>query len=194
MSVRHLIGDPQVVSGTPMERDQDDRPAEWFRSVMAAHEGPLLRYAGRILGNVERARDVVQETFLRLLKSGRGPGDDHLAEWLFTVCRNRALDVRRKERRMTQLGEHSEQARLSAEPCPAAAAARREQVGQVAAALGSLPARQQEILRLKFQNGFSYKQIAGIMGLSVSNVGFLIHTGIQNLRRQFKAAGLLGGA
>ena len=61
-----------------MKRTPDDRSVEWFRSVMAAQEGPLLRYAGRILGDVERARDVVQETFLRLLKSGKGPGDGHV--------------------------------------------------------------------------------------------------------------------
>jgi RNA polymerase sigma-70 factor (ECF subfamily) len=47
------------------------------------------------------------------------------------------------------------------------------------------------VIRLKFQNGFSYKQIAGITGLSVSNVGFLIHTGIQALRKRFRADGLL---
>ena len=60
-----------------------------------------------------------------------------------------------------------------------------------ARAMRALPANQQEVLRLKFQNGFSYKQIAGITGLSVSNVGFLIHTGIQRLRKRFKATGLI---
>jgi len=174
-----------------MKRTPDDRSAEWFRSVLAAQEGPLLRYAARILGDVERARDVVQETFLRLLKSGKGPDDGHVPEWLFTVCRNRALDVCRKERRMTHLAEHSEQFQPSTEPPPPAAASLHEQAGQVAAAMETLPARQQEILRLKFQNGFSYKQIAGITGLSVSNVGFLIHTAIGKLRKHFKAAGLL---
>ncbi|HUT00839.1 MAG TPA: sigma-70 family RNA polymerase sigma factor [Phycisphaerae bacterium] len=177
-----------------MKRASDDRSVEWFRSVLAAQEGPLLRYAGRILGDVERARDVVQETFLRLLKSGKGPGDNHVPEWLFTVCRNRALDVCRKERRMTYLGEHAESVQPSREPAPPAEADRQEQVGHVTAALRSLPQRQQEVLRLKFQNGFSYKQIAGITGLSASNVGFLIHTGIGTLRRRLKAAGLLGQA
>lgn len=177
-----------------MDPDRRDSPVEWLRSVMSAYEGALLRYAVRILGDVERGRDVVQETFLRLLKSDRGPGDDHLAEWLFTVCRNRALDVCRKERRMKHLGEYAEQSQPSREASPPTIAARREQAAEVASALGNLPENQQEVLRLKFQNGFSYKEIAGITGLSVSNVGFLIHTGIQNLRKRFKAAGLLGRA
>jgi RNA polymerase sigma factor (sigma-70 family) len=177
-----------------MKPDRRDSPVQWLRSVMGQYEGALLRYAAGILGDVERGRDVVQETFLRLLKSDRGPADDHLAEWLFTVCRNRALDVYRKERRMRPLSEYAERSQPSREPAPPTAADQREQAGRVVSALKKLPPNQQEVLRLKFQNGFSYRQIAGITGLSVSNVGFLIHTGIQNLRKQFRAAGLLGGA
>lgn len=177
-----------------MKPSGGDNNVQWLRWVMNRHEGALLRYAGRILGDIERGRDVVQETFLRLLKSGRGPDDDHLAEWLFTVCRNRALDICRKQRRMTQLSEHAERNRPSDEPSPQAQAARREEVGQVHSALERLPANQQEVLRLKFQNDFTYKQIAGITGLSVSNVGFLIHTGIKSLRKRFKADEPMGRA
>ena len=181
-----------MLPGTQMKPNSSDRSVEWLRSVMDEHEGPLLRYAGRILGDTERARDVVQETFLRLLKADRSQHDGHLAQWLFTVCRNRAVDVCRKERRMTQLSEHAERAQVAPGASPEAVASRREQAGQVADALHELSANQQEVLRLKFQNGFSYKQIAGITGLSVSNVGFLIHTAVQRLRKQFKARGLIG--
>jgi RNA polymerase sigma-70 factor (ECF subfamily) len=45
-----------------------------------------------------------------------------------------------------------------------------------------LPANQQEVVRLKFQNGFSYKEISRITSLSVSNVGFLLHTAVKSLR------------
>ena len=50
-----------------------------------------------------------------------------------------------------------------------------------------LPANQQEVVRLKFQNGFSYKEISQITALSVSNVGFLIHTAVARLRTEFAA-------
>ena len=52
-----------------------------------------------------------------------------------------------------------------------------------------LPDRQQEILRLKFQGGLSYRQIADVMDLTVSNVGFLIHTSIKALREQLATGG-----
>ena len=175
-----------------MSEQSDHGGVEWLRAMMARHEGPLLRYAERILGDVDRARDVVQETFLRLWRSGRKQPDERLPQWLFTVCRNRALDVRRKERRMNPLSEHHGQTQASADPPPTAVAEQRETVGQVLVALTALPNNQQEVLRLKFQNEFSYRQIAGITGLSISNVGFLIHTGLQALRKHFKAAGLIG--
>jgi RNA polymerase sigma-70 factor (ECF subfamily) len=122
-----------------MTPNQDDNAVEWLRSVMDRHESALLRYAGRILGDAERARDVVQETFLRLLKSGRVGQDDHLAEWLFTVCRNGALDVCRKERRMSLMSEQRERDQVSGGASPAESAAMHEQAARVAEAMHDLP-------------------------------------------------------
>ncbi len=177
-----------------MTADSYDNVAAWLQEVMDEHEGPLLRYAERILGDADRGRDVVQETFMRLLQSDRSFEGGHLVSWLFTVCRNRCLDICRKERRMTPLSEQAERMRPSGEPTPDAVVSGREQAGRVTDALSSLPARQQEVLRLRFQNAMSYKQIAGVTGLSVSNVGFLIHTGIQQLRKKFGAGARPGCA
>jgi len=160
---------------------------------MARHEGPLLRYAQRILGDADRGRDVVQETFMRLLESDRDLDGGHLAQWLFTVCRNRCLDICRKERRMTLLSEQAERTRASAAPAPDDVASGREQAGRVMDAMSALPANQRDVLRLRFLGALSYKQIAGVTGLSVSNVGFLIHTGIQRLRKRFGADNPGGG-
>jgi len=163
-----------------------DNLAAWLGRVMDDHEGPLLRYAQRILGDADRGRDVVQDTFLRLLESGRDLEGSHLTQWLYTVCRNRCLDICRKDRRMSLLSEPAERMQVGAEPSPDAAASGREQAQKAAAAMSALPANQQEVLRLRFQGGLSYKQIAGVTGLSVSNVGFLIHTAIGRLRKRFR--------
>ena len=50
--------------------------------------------------------------------------------------------------------------------------------------LDALPANQREVIRLKFQNGFSYQEISRISGHSVTNVGYLIHAGLKTLRGQ----------
>ena len=63
----------------------------WLAAVLRQYEGPLILYAARITKDLERARDVVQEAFLRLLKEDPATIESHLAEWLYTVCRNKAL-------------------------------------------------------------------------------------------------------
>jgi RNA polymerase sigma-70 factor (ECF subfamily) len=50
--------------------------------------------------------------------------------------------------------------------------------------LAALPTNQQEVVRLKFQEAMSYRQIAAITGLSESNVGYLLHTAIKSLREK----------
>jgi len=172
------------------ERDEDR--VEWMRSVLDRREGPLLRYAARILGgDLERARDVVQDAFLKLWRSDRfGSGDD-AAQWLFAVCRNRAIDVLRKEKRMIGLSDEVKRNQAAPEAGPQANVEKRETAGRIGQALAQLPENQQEVMRLKFQNGFTYKQIAEITGLSVSGVGFQIHTAMKTLRRKFKTAGLV---
>lgn len=52
--------------------------------------------------------------------------------------------------------------------------------------LEALPANQQEVIRLKFQNDLKYREIAEITGLSVSNVGFQLHAGLKRLRELMK--------
>jgi RNA polymerase sigma factor (sigma-70 family) len=160
----------------------------WFRDALSQHEGRLLRYAQRIVGDVERARNVVQETFLRLAKQQPNDLDGHLTEWLFTVCRNQALDVRRKEQRMTTLAESAAVETPSREPEPATVAETQDAVGHILDLITALPENQQEVIRLKFQNSLSYREIAAITGLSVSNVGFLIHRGLKTIRSRVKRA------
>ena len=71
---------------------------QWIRDALDRFEGPLLLYAGRLTGDAERARDVVQDTFLKLCRQRRADVAARLAEWLYTVCRNAAIDVRRPSR------------------------------------------------------------------------------------------------
>ena len=77
----------------------------WIRDAIRRFEVPLLRYAQGITRDAEIARDVVQDTFLKLCRSQQADLGERLAPWLYTVCRNRAIDVCRKEGRMTTTDE-----------------------------------------------------------------------------------------
>ena len=159
-----------------------------FDGLVARFELPLLQYATRIIGDRERARDVVQETLVQLQRAPREQVDSAPAKWLFTVCRNRALNVCRKERRMTFLDEALLATHEAPEPPASEGAEQREARGFLLRILATLPPRQQEVLQLKFQNDMSYGEIAEITHSTAGRVGVLIHTALKTLRKRYGEA------
>ena len=163
-------------------------PAE-LGALLDRYERPLVRYAQSIVGDLEAARDVVQETFITFLRRGpegdTAPSNDggarsHVEGWLFTVCRNRALDQRRKQSRIIYMEQTDD--RTSDEPGPGLMLERKESAGSLLRLLDQLSENQRDVIRLKFQNDLSYREIAEVTKLSVGNVGFLLHTGLKKLR------------
>ena len=73
---------------------------------------------------------------------------------------------------------------ISTDADPADEVEQNETTSRVLKMLSHLPPNQREVIRLKFQAGLSYRQISEVTGLSESNVGFLIHTGLKTLRQQ----------
>ena len=163
-------------------------------ALLDRYERPLVRYACSIVGDLDSARDVVQETFIKLaqggvremtndecgMPNGAQPRTPHLEAWLFTVTRNRALDHQRKHRRIIPMELPDD--RACAAPGPAATLERSEAATSLFRLLDALPPNQREVIRLKFQNDLSYREIAEVTELSVTNVGFLLHTGLKKLR------------
>ena len=157
--------------------------SQWIEACVARYERPLCQYAFRLTGNFESARDAVQDVFLKLWHED-DLSDDRLAPWLFRVCRNRCIDMLRKEKPMQPLTDL--QAAVLPDPgrSPAEETGLRESVSLLLRKLAQLPANQAECIRLKFQHQLSYREIAAVTALSESNVGYLIHVGIQTLRQQ----------
>ena len=156
-------------------------PDDWIRGVVEQFSGPLTLYTLHLLGNLEQARDVVQETFIKLCAQRRDAIEPKLKYWLYLVCRNAAFDLLRKEKHMTPLTDAHEPASESATADEAL-----EGTGQadMLRALEALPPNQREVIRLKFLHGQSYREISQLTSLSESNIGFLIHTGLKTLRRR----------
>lgn len=159
----------------------------FLERTFAEQQGPLTRYATRLLGDADRARDVVQDTFVKFMAQPREAINGHAVEWLFTVCRHRALDVLRKEGRMKRFEEGQIERVTATDLRPGRMLEHAETQATILRMIDRLPPNQQEVVRLKFQNGFSYKEISRITTLSVSNVGFLIHTAVARLRAEFAA-------
>ncbi len=163
----------------------------WIEQAIEAYESPLLRYALHFVRDADTARDIVQDTFLQLCRNQKLELRERMPQWLYTVCRNRAIDLIRKERRVKQMPECDENSTRSAAIDPVDPAANPTQAVEADEAasglmkqIETLPDRQQEVLRLKFHGGLSYKEIAEVMDLTSTNVGFILHTAITKLRKQ----------
>jgi RNA polymerase sigma-70 factor (ECF subfamily) len=163
---------------------------QWVSAAVREHERALVAYAHRLTDDAEAARDIAQDTFLRLC---RLPPDERRAvrprvtAWLFTVCRNRAIDVRRRNRRtppMTAL-DHASPTADDAGPGDAVETADTRRI--IAGLIEGLPAKQQEVVRLRFQHDLTYEQIAEVTELSISYVGYLLHVALRSLREQLAA-------
>ena len=161
--------------------------ADWVRAAVSRFERQLVAYAGHLLNDPERARDIVQDVFLRLCSQERSRVEPYLAEWLFRVCRNLVIDLQRKERRLTALSEEQVETEPVVGPGPGDRVEHDDTFAAVQRAMGALSRNQQECIRLKFQHGLSYKEISRVTNLTVTNVGVLIHNGLKALRGKLGA-------
>jgi RNA polymerase sigma-70 factor (ECF subfamily) len=169
-----------------MEASRD--PCQWILEAVDAHELPLLRYARRLLGDLDLARDAVQHAFVQLCEQRHDRLDGRVAPWLYRVCRNKALDHLRRAGRERALVDAEPEAQPHGpsqpdhrEPDPASSAERRDLTSHVRALLLLLPAPQRETIDL-WCEGLTYREIAEITGRQEGHVRVLAHRGLSALR------------
>lgn len=162
-------------------------PDTLFLDTLQRYERPLIRYAHGYTGDLEEARDIVQDVFVKLSQCLHTLDHERLAPWLFTVCRNRALDHQRKHRRLVVMETETLDLEMSADPSPHEEMDRSETATTLRQLIDTLPTRQQEAVRLKFIAGLDYQQISAAMKTSIGNVGYLIHHGVAALRTKWQA-------
>ena len=155
-------------------------PEKIITLAIERFEKPLISYAKQITGDLDSARDAVQETFLRLSRQDLEKLEPRLAPWLYFVCRNCAMDYRRKNGRYQELLEEED---LPLEMCPRQTLVDEEDKQKLAALVARLTARQRELLKLKFEADLTYKEMAEVMKMSISNIGVQLHETIRTLRK-----------
>jgi RNA polymerase sigma-70 factor (ECF subfamily) len=107
---------------------------------------------------------------------------DGVKTWLFTGCRNRALDILRKDSRLVAMDE-KKLLKIPGNTVTAATLMEKEEVhNRLDAYLQRLTPNQREVIVLKFQQGLSYEEISRVTGLTPGNVGFLLHHALKRLR------------
>ena len=164
--------------------DKKGDAAGQVKELAKACYAPLLRYALSLARDENLARDAVQESFLKFLNAARNGNIEHPKAWLFTVCRNKIFDELKRCKRYSEADENV-QAFENAEKNPRANAEIQDNLKRVLELSERLSDREREAIRLKFQCGFSYSQIAQIMSISENNAGVTLHKALKNLRSMF---------
>jgi RNA polymerase sigma factor (sigma-70 family) len=168
---------------------------ENLEDLFLALESPLLAYAGRLLEDAEMAQDIVQEAFLRL--HGQFGQVRQPRAWLYRTIHNLALNHQRRIIRLRPLNPVAPDGAVAAEaspdpqPLPDEQLARLEGVGLVRLSLETLDERSRELVRLKFGEDLSYKQISARTGLKVGHVGYLLHHALKALASELAKAGVV---
>src|SRR5476649_403414 len=147
-------------------------PPRWetIEELFAALEAPLLSYGLRLTGELGLAEDAVQEAFMKLhsqFKEVREP-----RRWLYRTVHNLALNQRRSAAKIVSINSSSSNKNKNSpdtadsSPLPDEQIIRMEGIGQVRLSLETLDERSRELIRLKFNDELSYKNIAARMGIS----------------------------
>ena len=161
--------------------DETTMPSpEWatIEQVFAALESPLLAYARRLLGDFALAEDIVQEAFMKLHTQFQKVLTPQ--PWLYRTVHNLAVDHQRRAKKIVLVGDSKDDDlpandAADSQPLPDEQIARWEGIGLVRLVLETLDARSRELIRLRFNEDLSYKEIAARTGLTVGHVGYLLH-------------------
>ncbi len=179
----------------PDPASAEPRQRETIEGLFETLESPLLSYALRLAGERAAAEDIVQESFVRLhaqFDEVRQP-----RRWLYRTVHNLALNHRRAAQKIVPFNSPDSESggpgpeRPDPQPLPDEQIARWENIGLVRLSLETLDERNRELIRLKFNEGLSYKEISARTGLTVGHVGYLLHHALKALADELARNGVV---
>jgi len=166
--------------------------------LVARWEQPLFRFVYRLMPRSEDARDICQETFLRILRSAdRFRDGSRFSTWMYQIALNLCRDHLRRRQRWGRLLTDGPAAteRASAAPSrslegdPGQAIERDETSRAVQWALAQIPPGQREVLVLKEFEGLKFREIAEILGCPESTVKSRMYGGLCGVRKALERHG-----
>src|SRR4030095_8617284 len=165
-----------------------DGEVEALGFLYERHRTRLFNFFVRLTGDRPFSEDLVQESFLRMLKHRETFESVHrFTAWMFQIGRNVHIDALRKRKRLDspQTPEKTQQEIPSEALTPYHASRLREDVQILQAALVQLPLELREPLILSRFENLKYEEIATILECSVSAVKMRIHRALKALRESY---------
>ncbi len=165
------------------------RDPDLLDALISHYEYRLYRYLLYLTGNEDAARDLFQETWLRVLARGHQyDGVSRFEPWLFSIARHLVIDASRR-RKMESLDEMLDassgavqEPRAPEEASPLAEYSNRELATRLGGILQRLSAVYREVLLLRFQEDMTLKEIAGVLRVPIATVKSRLYRGLSAAR------------
>lgn len=168
---------------------------ETMEELFSALESPLLNYALRLAGEMGAAEDCVQDAFMKLQAQFHDVREPR--RWLYRTVHNLALNHRRRAGKTVTLEVKAADSTPIAidppdpQPLPDEQIVRAEGIGLMRLSLEALDDRSRELIRLKFNEDLSYKEISGRTGLKIGHVGYLLHHALKTMADELARNGIV---
>lgn len=165
----------------------------WFIEEVQPHEPKIRAWLHARFPSIGDVDDLIQETYLRVLRARNAGKLEHPKAYLFATARNAALDRFRRNQVVSfeRLADVSDSSVLVDATHASDASQREQDLDVLAAAIRGLPERCREILVLRKYHGLSHREIADRLGISPHTVNAQITVAMIKCREYFQARGLL---
>lgn len=158
---------------------------EKFAGLVERYQAPLIHFLRRTLGSDEDVFDCAQDAFLTAYRNLSRYSEEHpFRAWLYTIARNKALDLVRKRRREVPL--ILDDNLVDHQPLPEEVWLAKEQASMLNEVLNELPEHYGQALYLRFHQELSYEEIALVLDVPVSRVKTYLHRGKEKLRQHLE--------
>ncbi|HEY2706201.1 MAG TPA: RNA polymerase sigma factor [Candidatus Dormibacteraeota bacterium] len=170
-----------------------------FEILFERHHGRLRALSLRYLADAGEAEDVVQETFIRLLRVADQVGEGFkVMAWLHRVAANLCLTALRRRGRVQLVAGDEEWLLAARDPHRERQPDQAFEMGQardrIVRVAGNLPAQQRAVLLLREIEGLSYGDIAARLGISRGAVESLLFRARRRFKREYLRLDAIGGA
>ena len=144
---------------------------ETFQNSVFPVKNKLFRFAFRLLGSSEEAKDVVQEVFIKVWNGRDQLGEiQNLEAWCMRITKNLSLDrLRQQQRRATDSIEKGSQVQ-NADLSPHENSVINESMKRIGDLMAALPEKQRQVMHLRDIEGYSYNEICEILEIDMSQV------------------------
>lgn len=178
--------------------------AKAFSTLVSRHRGPVYNFIFRYVGHRQRAEDVLQETWLKVVRgSGQWQPTAKFTTWVYTIARNLCVDSARKEsfRQADSLDApvggdegrtRGELVTDEAGQGPDRAAHNVRLRPLIERALSALPDEQREVFLLREYQGIGFKEIAEVTGVNENTVKSRMRYALEGLRKRLGDLGVDG--